>query len=235
MYLYYAHIFSATATLMLIFAVAIYSTVYILQENTYNTSTMAQVNSPRNNKYISPDKKKQKGSQVQAVSKPREKKKQEKADRKTKTTLDYEQYLAPYDTISVWTKGWQFEDIIGIVKTKLQPFDELFGESENTMHEDKKSGTKPMFPTETEWYTQSISGRIYSWKLAIGNRHSSSRKKIKNSKTSRHQGSSHSSNDIRRTSMERRKTGGARRHHGVVRSTTNTGHLEMEPASADEE
>ena len=50
--------------------------------------------------------------------------------------------------IDQWTKGWEFDDKIGISKTKLRPFTELFGETDDAMHESIKIRNKTDIPNK---------------------------------------------------------------------------------------
>ena len=109
---------------------------------------MAQTNVIDNGKNRSPDIKKQKGSQGQAIPKPRSRRqdKNEQTERKTRTEI--ERYLAPSDGLTVWNILWKFDDAVGINKTKLSPFTEIFGESDDSMHEALRIRNKTGIPNK---------------------------------------------------------------------------------------
>ena len=61
-------------------------------------------------------------------------KKNERSDRRTRSSSAQERYLAPYEGLTVWNRSWTFKDTLDVNKTKLNPFTHLFGETDS-IHE----------------------------------------------------------------------------------------------------
>ena len=97
----------------------------------------------------SPDLKKQKGPQGQHLSKPKGKPKNSpRSARKTRTESMTEKFLTPSQGLTVWKKGWKCKALVEITKTKLTPFDEVFGES-GSIHDAIKIRHKAGIPGKT--------------------------------------------------------------------------------------
>ena len=67
--------------------------------------------------------------------------------RRTRSTLT-ERYLAPFEGLSVWTRDWSFPDKMGVTKTNLKPFSQVFGETDS-IHEAIMVRNKTSIPNKT--------------------------------------------------------------------------------------
>ena len=96
-------------------------------------STMAKTQSPQ--QHSNTDSNNNKSTQNQPMDQQKAStKKNERSDRRTRSSSAQERYLAPYEGLTVWNKSWTFKDTLDVNKTKLNPFPHLFGETDS-IHE----------------------------------------------------------------------------------------------------